>query len=166
MIRQQCTSDRQSSASLQLWHLNCWSELNVVLQYLSTHFEFYLSSIDSDCQSLDILSLPSNYGEFCGAVSVIVDKNRMFKSAGRRPAMKRTHCSAIQENQEICFDTLRLPSSHEGCHSWYAQEIRGKQANWRCSLEKMTSTRSLPQFSCLSLNSELSRARDVRSHTW
>ena len=41
MIRQQCISDRQSSASLQLWHLNCRNELDVVLQYLSTHLEFY-----------------------------------------------------------------------------------------------------------------------------
>ena len=61
-----------------------------------------------------------------GHVSVIVDNNRMFKVAGRCPAMKRSYCSAIQENQEICFHTLPLPSLHEKCSTTYSRTWVGR----------------------------------------
>ena len=40
-------------------------------------------------------------------------KNHMFMLAGRRPAMKRIHCSALLvKTQNLCVNILQLPPSH------------------------------------------------------
>ena len=51
-----------------------------------------------------------------------------FKLAGRRPAVKRFHSSAmLEKKQNVCDGIFQIPPSHSKKEQWYAQVGMEKQ---------------------------------------